>query len=190
MILGAGKVGATLLSEIRRHNELKLNPIGFLDDNIQKIGAHIQGIPILAKIDQAEQIINRFAVKQVIIAMSNPDGKLISRLIRSFEHTDVKFKILPSLGSLFFDSPRLNQLREVQVEDLLGRPVVDLEIESIRSYLKGKSILVTGAGGSIGSEICRQVAVFEPSRILLLDSAETPLYEIEYELGKNYKDKI
>ncbi|RHX91424.1 nucleoside-diphosphate sugar epimerase [Leptospira yasudae] len=184
LILGAGKVGATLLSEIRRHNELKLNPVGFLDDNVQKIGAHIQGVPILAKIDQAEQMIHQFGVKQVIIAITNPDGKLISRLIRSFESTDVKFKILPSLGSLFFDSPKLNQLREVQVEDLLGRPVVDLEIESIRSYLKGKSILVTGAGGSIGSELCRQVAVFEPSRILLLDSAETPLYEIEYELKK------
>ncbi|PJZ70910.1 polysaccharide biosynthesis protein [Leptospira perolatii] len=187
LILGAGKMGATLLSELRRHNELKLNPVGFLDDNESKIGAHIQGVPILGRTDQAEAMIHGMGIKQVIIAINNPDGKVIGRLIKSFESADVKFKILPSLGSLFFDPPKIQQLREIQVEDLLGRPVVDLEIESIRSYLKGKTILVTGAGGSIGSELCRQVAVFEPSKIVLLDASETPLYEIDYELRKAFR---
>ncbi|TGK20027.1 polysaccharide biosynthesis protein [Leptospira fluminis] len=188
LILGAGKMGASLLSEFRRHSELKLNPVGFLDDDESKIGALIQGVPILGNISKAEDTIRKLGIKQVIIAIKNPDGKLIGKLLKTFESTEVGFKILPSIGSLLFDSPKIQQLREIRVEDLLGRPVVDLEIESIRSYIRGKSILVTGAGGSIGSEICRQVAVFQPSKLILVDSSETPLYEIDYELRKIFPD--
>ncbi|MCR1792298.1 MULTISPECIES: nucleoside-diphosphate sugar epimerase/dehydratase [unclassified Leptospira] len=188
LILGAGKTGATLLTELRRHNDLNLLPLGLLDDDESKIGAHIQGVPVLGKIDQAEFLIRSLEIKKVLIAFSNPDGKQIGKLIKSFESENVDFKILPSLGSLFFDPPKVQQLREIRVEDVLGRPVVDLEIESIRSYIAGKTVLITGAGGSIGSELCRQVAVFHPAKMILLDSAETPLYEIDYELRKVFKD--
>lgn len=188
LILGAGKTGATLLTELRRHNDLNLLPLGLLDDDESKLGAHIQGVPVLGKIDQAESLIRSLEIKKVLIAFSNPDGKQIGKLIKSFESENVDFKILPSLGSLFFDPPKVQQLREIRVEDVLGRPVVDLEIESIRSYIAGKTVLITGAGGSIGSELCRQVAVFNPAKMILLDSAETPLYEIDYELKKVFKD--
>ncbi|MFB5651363.1 polysaccharide biosynthesis protein [Leptospira wolffii] len=188
LILGAGKTGATLLTELRRHNDLNLLPIGLLDDDESKIGAHIQGVPVLGKLDQAEDTIRNLGVKKVLIAFNRPDGKFIGKLIQTFESSEVDFKILPSLGSLFFDPPRVQQLREIRVEDVLGRPVVDLEIESIRSYIAGKTILITGAGGSIGSELCRQMAVFHPKKMILLDSAETPLYEIDYELRKSFKD--
>ncbi|PJZ76359.1 polysaccharide biosynthesis protein [Leptospira neocaledonica] len=188
LILGAGKTGATLLTELRRHNDLNLLPLGLLDDDESKLGAHIQGVPVLGKIDQAESLIRSLEIKKVLIAFSNPDGKQIGKLIKSFESENVDFKILPSLGSLFFDPPKVQQLREIRVEDVLGRPVVDLEIESIRSYIAGKTVLITGAGGSIGSELCRQVAVFHPAKMILLDSAETPLYEIDYELRKVFKD--
>ncbi len=188
LILGAGKTGATLLTELRRHNDLNLLPLGLLDDDESKIGAHIQGVPVLGKMDQAESLIRSLEIKKVLIAFSNPDGKQIGKLIKSFESENVDFKILPSLGSLFFDPPKVQQLREIRVEDVLGRPVVDLEIESIRSYIAGKTVLITGAGGSIGSELCRQVAVFHPAKMILLDSAETPLYEIDYELRKVFKD--
>ncbi|TGK04054.1 polysaccharide biosynthesis protein [Leptospira semungkisensis] len=188
LILGAGKTGATLLTELRRHNDLNLNPIALLDDDDSKLGAHIQGVPVLGKVDQAEELIRSLGIQKVLIAFHHPDGKLIGKLIKTFESTHVDFKILPSLGSLFFDPPKIQQLREIRVEDVLGRPVVDLEIESIRSYIAGKTILITGAGGSIGSELCRQVAVFHPSKMILLDSAETPLYEIDYELRKVFKD--
>lgn len=188
LILGAGKTGATLLTELRRHNDLNLLPLGLLDDDESKIGAHIQGVPVLGKIEQAESLIRSLEIKKVLIAFSNPDGKQIGKLIKSFESESVDFKILPSLGSLFFDPPKVQQLREIRVEDVLGRPVVDLEIESIRSYIAGKTVLITGAGGSIGSELCRQVAVFHPAKMILLDSAETPLYEIDYELRKVFKD--
>ncbi|TGL58763.1 polysaccharide biosynthesis protein [Leptospira sarikeiensis] len=188
LILGAGKTGATLLTELRRHNDLNLLPLGLLDDDESKLGAHIQGVPVLGKIDQAESLIRSMQIKKVLIAFSNPDGKLIGKLIKSFESENVDFKILPSLGSLFFDPPKVQQLREIRVEDVLGRPVVDLEIESIRSYIAGKTVLITGAGGSIGSELCRQIAVFHPAKMILLDSAETPLYEIDYELRKVFKE--
>ncbi|TGN19769.1 polysaccharide biosynthesis protein [Leptospira idonii] len=188
LLVGAGKLGATFLSEIRRHNELDLNPIGFLDDNDSKVGGYIQGIPILAVSTEAEEIIYKYGVKKVIMTASQPDGRVVSKLMKVCETAGIEFKILPSFGEYLLEKPKITQLREVQVEDLLGRPTVDLEIESIRSYLEGKDILVTGAGGSIGSEICRQVALFRPKSLTLLDAAETPLYEIDYELRKNFSN--
>ncbi|WP_244594481.1 polysaccharide biosynthesis protein [Leptospira ryugenii] len=186
LLVGAGKLGATFLSEIRRFEELNLNVIGFLDDNAAKVGGYIQGVPILGDTASAEEIILKYDIRKVILTVPQPDGRVISQLMKICESNRVEFKILPSFSDYFFNKPKIDQLREVQVEDLLGRPTVDLEIDEIRSYLEGKDILVTGAGGSIGSEICRQVALFKPRTLILLDAAETPLYEIDYELRKNF----
>ncbi len=188
LLVGAGKLGATFLAEVRRHAELDLNPVGYLDDNQAKIGGYIQGVPILGKTDAAEEIIYKYGIKKVIMTASQPDGRTISHLMKVCDSANVDFKILPSFSEYFLDKPKFNQLREVQVEDLLGRPTVDLEIDQIRSYLEGRDILVTGAGGSIGSEICRQVSLFKPKSLILLDAAETPLYEIDYELRKDFAE--
>jgi FlaA1/EpsC-like NDP-sugar epimerase len=99
------------------------------------------------------------------------------------------YKILPNYNEILNETPKINQLREVEVQDLLGRPTVNLEIDNIKSYLKGKTILITGAGGSIGSELCRQVMYFEPENLILLDNAETALYEIDYEMRTKFPDK-
>ncbi|WP_174705673.1 polysaccharide biosynthesis protein [Leptospira kobayashii] len=188
LLVGAGKLGVTFLSEIRRHSELDLHPVGFLDDNPSKVGGYIQGVPILGISESAEDFIYKFGIKKVIMTVSQPDGRIVSKLMKICDSAGIEFKILPSFGDYISDKPKITQLREVQVEDLLGRPTVDLEVESIRSYLEGKDILVTGAGGSIGSEICRQVALFRPRSLILLDAAETPLYEIDYELRKNFAE--
>ncbi len=186
LLVGAGKLGATFLSEIRRRTELDLTPVAFLDDNVTKVGGYIQGVPILGGVEIAEETIYKYGIRKVIMTASQPDGRVVSQLMKTCEACGVEFRILPSFTEYFLDKPKINQLREVQVEDLLGRPTVELEIDQIRSYLEGKDILVTGAGGSIGSEICRQVALFKPRSLILLDAAETPLYEVDYELRKNF----
>ncbi|MBM9590857.1 polysaccharide biosynthesis protein [Leptospira sp. 201903075] len=188
LLVGAGKLGSSFLTEIRRNVDLDYQPIGFLDDNLSKKGGYIQGIPILGSTDEIGKILVRYGVKKVIMTVPQPDGRVVSKLMKECESAGADFKILPTFGEYLSGKPNITQLREVQVEDLLGRPTVDLEIESIRSYLEKKVILVTGAGGSIGSEICRQVALFKPSVLVILDAAETPLYEIDYELRKSFAD--
>ncbi|MGE8723188.1 polysaccharide biosynthesis protein [Leptospira terpstrae] len=188
LLVGAGKLGSSFLTEIRRNVDLDYQPIGFLDDNLSKKGGYIQGVPILGATDEIGKILIRYGVKKVIMTVPQPDGRVVSKLMKECESAGVDFKILPTFGEYLSGKPNITQLREVQVEDLLGRPTVDLEIESIRSYLEKKVILVTGAGGSIGSEICRQVALFKPSVLVILDAAETPLYEIDYELRKSFSD--
>ncbi|MBE7413557.1 MAG: polysaccharide biosynthesis protein [Leptospiraceae bacterium] len=189
LFLGAGKLGALLLAEIRRQPSLNLKPIGFLDDDKEKLGAHIHGLPILGNISQAEEIISKFLIQEVIITMNSPKREILTEIRHLCERHNIVLRILPSINEMFLaGNPAVSQLREVRVEDLLGREVVDLEITSIESYLKEKTILISGAGGSIGSEIARQVSHFQPTTIVLLDAAETPLYEIEYELSKAYPD--
>lgn len=188
LLVGAGKLGSSFLTEIRRNVNLDYLPVGFLDDNVSKKGGYIQGIPILGSTDEIGNVLVRYGVKKVIMTVPQPDGRVVSKLMKECEGAGVEFKILPSFGEYLAEKPNITQLREVQVEDLLGRPTVDLEIESIRSYLEKKVILVTGAGGSIGSEICRQVALFKPSVLVILDAAETPLYEIDYELRKKFSE--
>jgi FlaA1/EpsC-like NDP-sugar epimerase len=189
VLVGAGKLGATFLGEIRRHGNLNLLPVGFIDEDTSKIGGHIQGIPILGNLDILEHIIRTNSVKQVIITMNQPDGLIVSRIMKICEELKVVYKILPNFNEILNEAPKINQLREVEVQDLLGRPTVNLEIDNIKSYLKGKTILITGAGGSIGSELCRQVMYFEPENLILLDNAETPLYEIDYEMRTKFHDK-
>jgi FlaA1/EpsC-like NDP-sugar epimerase len=189
LLVGAGKLGATFLSEIRRHENLNLLPIGFIDEDTSKIGGHIQGVPILGNLDILEHLILSHSVKQVIITMNQPDGRIVSRVMKICEELKVQYKILPNFNDILNETPKINQLREVEVQDLLGRAAVNLEIDNIKSYLQGKSILITGAGGSIGSELCRQVMFFEPDTLILLDSAETPLYEIDYEMRTRFPEK-
>jgi len=184
LLVGAGNLGATFLSEIRRHPELNFNPVGFVDENEKKIGGYIQGIPILGTSYEVESILLNHQIKKVIMTANQPDGRVVSHLKSVCDKAQIEFRILPPLGDFVIETPKITQLREVEVEDLLGRPTVELEVQSIESYLKDRTILVTGAGGSIGSEICRQIAKFGPKSLVLLDSAETPLYEIEYELKK------
>lgn len=187
LLIGAGKSGRVLLSEFRTQPDLDLEPVGFLDDDTSKIGAHIQGIPVFGKIEILPEILLKYQIREVIITRGNFPHKTISFIIQTCEESKISVKILPSITEFINNPlPHVKQIREVRVEDLLGREACDLEIESIRSYLTGQTILITGAGGSIGSEICRQVSQFEPGKVILLDSAETPLYEIDYELRKKF----
>lgn len=187
LLIGAGKTGVNLISELRSQKEFLLNPVGFLDEDPSKKGAQIQGIPVLGDLESLPEILQKFHIEEVIITTQNLTHKQKSFIIKTCEEFKLKPKIIPSFSEFISNPlPPIQQLREIRVEDLLGREAADLEIESIRAYLSNQTILVSGAGGSIGSEICRQVCQFNPKKLILLDSAETPLYEIDYEIRKKF----
>ena len=182
LIIGAGEAGSLLLKEIRRQPHAAYNVIGFVDDDIEKKGMKLHGVPVLGVAKQLKHIIVANEIEDVIIAMPSADGKTIRSIVDSCKNANVTFKTLPSIGELIDGTLTVSQIKKVEIEDLLGRKPVLLDRGLIGGYLTGKRVLVSGAGGSIGSELCRQVALFGPAKLILLDQAETPLYEIEKEL--------
>ena len=188
LIVGAGDAGSLLLKEIRRQPHAAYNVIGFVDDDPEKKGMKLHGIPVLGATKQLKALIIANEIEDVIIAMPSAGSKAIRSIVDSCKHANVTFKTLPSIGELIDGTLTISQIKKVEIEDLLGRDAVVLDHELIGGYLTGKRVLVTGAGGSIGSEICRQVAQFHPEKLILLDQAETPLYEIEKELVARFPE--
>lgn len=182
LIVGAGEAGSMLLKEIRRQPHAAYSVCGFVDDDPEKKGMKLHGIPVLGSAKQLKTLIIGNEIEEVIIAMPSADGKTLRDIMDSCKNANVTFKTLPSIGELIDGTLTISQIKNVEIEDLLGREPVVLDRELIGGYLSGKRVLVSGAGGSIGSEICRQVAQFGPEKLILLDQAETPLYEIEKEL--------
>ena len=182
LIVGAGEAGSLLLKEIRRQPHVAYTVCGFVDDDRHKKGMKLHGIPVLGRVKELESLVIANKIEDIIIAMPSADVKVLRNVMASCRNANVKFKTLPSIGELIDGTLTISQIKNVEIEDLLGREPVLLDRALIGSYLTGKRVLVTGAGGSIGSEICRQVARFAPAKLVLLDQAETPLYEIEKEL--------
>jgi len=182
LIVGAEEAGSLLLKEIRRQPHYAYSVCGFVDDDSEKNGMKLHGIPVLGSVKQLKALIVANEIEDVIIAMPSADGKTLRNIMDSCKNANVTFKTLPSIGELIDGTLTISQIKKVEIEDLLGRDPVVLDRELIGSYLTGKRVLVSGAGGSIGSEICRHVAQFGPEKIILLEQAETPLYEIEKEL--------
>ncbi len=188
LIIGAGTTGSMLIKEIRRQNDAAFCVIGFIDDDPEKRRMKLHGIPVLGNTDELHGLIETHGIENVIIAMSSSNGKIIRRIVESCRCAKVQFKTLPSIGNLIDGSLSVSQIKNVEIEDLLGRDPVVMDREQIGGYLTGRRVLVTGAAGSIGSEICRQVARFRPEKLILFDQAETPLYEIEKELAGLFPD--
>ncbi|MBV5340423.1 MAG: polysaccharide biosynthesis protein [Deltaproteobacteria bacterium] len=182
LIIGAGEAGSLLLKEIRRQPHAAYSICGFIDDDDRKKGMKLHGVTVLGGTKQLKALIAANEIEDVIIAMPSADGKTLRGIVDCCKDANVTFKTLPSIGELIDGTLTVSQIKNVEIEDLLGREPVVLDRELIGSYLTGKRVLVTGAAGSIGSEICRQVAQFGPAKLILLDQAETPLYEIEKEL--------
>ena len=188
LIVGAGEAGSLLLKEIWRQPHAAYSVIGFVDDDPEKKGMKLHGVPVLGGAKQLKSLIIANEIEDVIIAMPSADGKTLRGIMDSCKNANVTFKTLPSIGELIDGTLTVSQIKNVEIEDLLGRDPVVLDRELIGSYLTGKRVLVSGAGGSIGSEICRQVALFSPAKLILLDQAETPLYEIEKELVARFPE--
>lgn len=189
LIVGAGDAGSLLLKEIRRQaGASSYEVVGFVDDDSNKIGMRLHGIPVLGAISQLKGLVRKHNIEDVIIAIPSAGGKSVREIIKSCDRCKVRFKTLPGISDIIEGRISISQIKDVAIEDLLGRDPVKLDEESIHHYLTGKRVLVTGAAGSIGSELCRQVARFTPAKILLLDSAETPLYHIEKEISEAYPE--
>jgi FlaA1/EpsC-like NDP-sugar epimerase len=188
LIVGAGNAGNLLLKEIRRNSSSEYNVVGFVDDNEAKQGMRLSGVPVLGGLSRLRGIIRKFRIEEVIIAIPTAHGAVIRKLVDSCKKCHVRFKTLPSIKDLIDGKIAISQIKDVEIEDLLGRDPVVLDEAGIRRYLTDKRVLVTGAAGSIGSEICRQVAGFGPTKLILFDSAETPLFHIEKEIAANHPD--
>jgi len=182
MIIGGGDAGAIVIKEISTHSELKSKAVVIIDDDKDKIGRKINGVPIIGGRERIIESIEKKKVDEIIIAIPSASHKDINEIVNICSETDCKVKILPSVSQLIDGSVVMQKIRDVDIDDLLGREPVMLDMEEISSYLKGRRVLITGAGGSIGSELCRQVALFEPELLIMLDNYENSLYDIQNEL--------
>ncbi|HEY5673329.1 MAG TPA: polysaccharide biosynthesis protein, partial [Malonomonas sp.] len=189
LIVGAGDAGQMMIREIRQNAKLCIQVLGLIDDDPDKQGQRFQGISVLGRQEDLNRICRKFKIQEVIIAIPSATGSQIRSIVERCHSLDVKFKILPGVGDLIDGRVSIQQIRDIDLKDLLGRKPILLDQLQIRNYLQGKRVLVTGAGGSIGSEICRQVARFSPEKLILFENAETPLFMIEQELINIYPEQ-
>lgn len=183
LIVGAGEAGSVIVRELQRNPQLDYKPVGFLDDNPSKKGIKIHGVKVLGPTDWLSSLIERHSVSCVLIAIPSATGQQIQRIVGKCQECRVDFKILPALNERIDRPSLVNQLRSVRVEDLLGRKPVELDVAVIRERFQGNAVLITGAAGSIGSELVRQVARFAPREVILLDRSENDLFKLGMELS-------
>ncbi|MBU4411637.1 MAG: polysaccharide biosynthesis protein, partial [Proteobacteria bacterium] len=186
LIIGAGDAAEKVTREINDNKALPYMVAGFLDDHSAKIGQQIHGIPVLGPIIDLSEYVFKTKAQEILIAIPSASRDQMQRIVDLCRACEIPFKTLPGLGELISDKVSIKTIRDVSYKDLLGRPPVRLELEQIGDVLAGKTVLVTGAGGSIGSELCRQIVRFHPSTLVLMDASEQNLYQIEMELLHEY----
>jgi len=187
LIIGAGDGGEKIYREIRDNAGLLYNVVGFLDDDSTKVGMKIHGIPVLGYIREMDAIAKRCKADEVLIAIPSASSRQMRTIVDTCSKSGLAFKTIPGMGELINGKVTVNAIRDVAYRDLLGREVIRLEEARIGAYLKGRTVLVTGAGGSIGSELCRQICRFQPEKLVLYERAESSLYELELELKRSFK---
>ena len=182
LIIGAGRMGATLVKEIVGRRDAELEIRGFVDDDTRKIGGSVGGIKVLGTSKDLPRLVEDLKIKQVVIAIEHADGKEIRRILDICSNLPVRAQIVPSLDEIATGRVSVSRIRDVEIEDLLGRDPIELDNENLNEFLSGKTVMVTGAGGSIGSELVRQIANFSPRRIVLVERAEFFLFQISREI--------
>jgi FlaA1/EpsC-like NDP-sugar epimerase len=186
LIVGAGNAGEALLREIHRMPVAQYEVVGFIDDDPIKKGTNIHGIPVLGTVEQLPEVCEERNIEEIAIAMPSSSHQQLRRVIQVCEGTKIRFRTVPSITDIASGKFRVSQIRDVDINDLLGRETVQLDLDLIEAFAKDKTILVTGAGGSIGSEMCKQLCNFSPKLLLLIEQAENPLFYIERELRKQF----
>jgi FlaA1/EpsC-like NDP-sugar epimerase len=182
LIIGAGDCGTSIVRQLQSSLESKTMPIAFIDDDVYKHKLQINGVPVIGDRSLILKAIDSYKIDDVIIAMPSAPRHVISELIEICKQTTVKVRMIPRLNDLIQGNVKLNQIRDVDVEDLLGRDPVHVDLQEIAQYVHKKVVLVTGAGGSIGSELCRQICQFKPDKLVLLGHGENSIYLIQQEL--------
>ncbi|MDY7010032.1 MAG: nucleoside-diphosphate sugar epimerase/dehydratase [Planctomycetota bacterium] len=189
LIVGAGNAAEALLREIHRMKSERYRVVGLVDDDPTKKGIFIHGIGVLGTVADIRRICEEEEdIDEILIAVPSATQKELRRIINVCQGTKLKFQILPSMDALIDGRFTVSQIRKVQIEDLLGRETVKLDTDAIAAFVNGRRVLVTGAGGSIGAEMCRQICLFTPARLVLLEQAENGLFDIAGELQRDFPD--
>lgn len=188
LIIGAGSCGQLIIEEIRKQNPIKQKVIGVIDDNPNKIGTYLRGIKILGNREKIKKIAQEKDVDLILIAMPSVSGEEKKGIIEICQNTKKKVKIIPGMYELIGGKVSLSRMRDVDLRDLLGREEVKLDKSGIKDYIENKVVMVTGGGGSIGSELCRQIAKFSPKLLLILDIYENNAYELQNEIKRNFPE--
>ncbi|EMX0192707.1 polysaccharide biosynthesis protein [Bacillus cereus] len=190
LIIGAGSAGTMVVRQLQHNKEADLYPIAFVDDDRNKQKLEIYNVPVVGTTTHIQEIVEDNDIEHIIIAIPSLNRSQINEIFEKCRKTKAKTQIVPMLEDLLDGKLSVNEFRDVQVEDLLGREPIKLDDAGIGEKITGKTILVTGAGGSIGSEICRQVMKYKPAKIVLLGHGENSIYNIEMEMRVTYKDSV
>ena len=182
LIVGAGDAGEKILREILENYRLYYQVVGFIDDDPEKKGRSIHGVRVLGNVKKIVKILGKKDVQEILIAIPSATGNQIRSIVEACRNCNVSYKVLPGIGELIDGSVSIKMLRDINYEDLLGRSPINLDIQGIHHYLDGKNVLITGCGGSIGSELCRQVIKFKPRSLILFDVSELNLFNIQMEM--------
>ena len=182
LIAGTGPTAESLIRETVRQSSLNMRVLGLLSDDPAMIGTRVGGTPIVGLVNEIPRLVSQLGVEQIVIAVETKHGDVVREIVRHCQSADVRHRVLPPTSALLEGSVSISRIRDVSLQDLLGRAPVRLETHTIAELVNGETVLVTGAGGSIGSELCRQVASFGPARLVLLEQAENPLFALEREL--------
>jgi FlaA1/EpsC-like NDP-sugar epimerase len=182
LVVGAGTAGSLVLRDILRNHKLGLEPVGFVDDDARKVGLSLHEIRILGTRETIPELVRRLHVDQVLLAIPSATSELVRDVAELCERANVPLRVLPSVGETLGGTIRARDIRDLSIEDLLGRQQVEVDVEEVGGILRDRTVLITGAGGSIGSEIVRQVAGFQPKSLVLVDHDETHLHELATEL--------
>ncbi|HKI85672.1 MAG TPA: nucleoside-diphosphate sugar epimerase/dehydratase [Thermoanaerobaculia bacterium] len=181
-LVGAGRAGVLAIREIQGRGDMRLNVVGFIDDDPLKLGTVIHGVRVLGTTSQLAELARELGVHQVIITIAEANRQSIRRIVETCERTRIKARIIPGLFDILQGRVAISRFRDVQIEDLLGRVAVHLDQEAVAEFLSDKVVMVTGSGGSIGSELVRQIPRFQPRSLLLVERSEPALFEIQQEL--------
>ena len=188
LIAGSGDAGAMVVREIRANPGIALMPVAFVDDDGQKHGLSLHGVPIMGSCDNIPEIVRKQRANLVVIAMPSASGKVIRKIVRTCQDANVPCQTVPGLYDLITGEQQVSDLRNVRVEDLLRRQPVAIDLSEVEGFLEGKRVVITGAGGSIGSELSRQVAKFRPESILLFEIAENQLFSVHNHLAERFPE--
>jgi FlaA1/EpsC-like NDP-sugar epimerase len=186
LIVGAGRAGDRVARELHQNSNLNTVPVAFVDDDPKKEGCLIQGVPVLGTVADIGKLVTEYQIQDIIIAMPSARGRRMRELVETCERTGVRFRVLPATSDVMTGRVTVNRLREARIEDLLPRATISLDLTSVRPLLEGSVVCVTGAGGSIGSELCRQIASCGPAMLMMVDRYENNLYYLETELAERF----
>lgn len=188
LLVGGGDAGATIINEIRHQPDDRRRIVGIIDDDVSKHNKSISGVKILGDRYTIPDVVRKYSIDEIIVAIPSAPRKTIADILSICRETKCHVKVMPSLIDLISEKVSVKYLRDVEIEDLLGREPVELDLEAVSGYISNRVVMVTGAGGSIGSELCRQVAKFGPRRIVAVDIYENSVFELGREMNRNFPD--